>query len=122
MALDQIIRHAAARNAALGVTGALLFTGDRFAQWLEGEEDAVRSILASIVKDDRHRDVTILQQGPAERRRFRQWSLAYAGVSTFAGSTVQNALEAGRDEYPVRNLIRLMEELARQPRPGQSEA
>jgi hypothetical protein len=117
--LDGIVRASIARNAAAEVTGALLFTGAHFAQWLEGTEAAVQAIMASIARDPRHSDVTVLQQGPAERRRFDAWSLAYSGRSTFAEVTASRALQ-NRDAYSVRNLTRLLLELAHPPAPPPS--
>jgi hypothetical protein len=117
--LDGIVRASMARNAAAEVTGALLFTGAYFAQWLEGTEAAVQAIMASIARDPRHSAVTVLQQGPAERRRFDAWSLAYRGRSTFAEVTASRALQ-DRDAYSVRNLTRLLLELAHPPAPPSS--
>jgi hypothetical protein len=113
--IEAIVRVSTARNAAAEVTGALLYTGERFAQLLEGSEDAVREIMARIARDPRHSELTIIEQGPAERRRSARWSMAYGGRSTFAASTVERAL-ADRDApdgYAMRNLIRLLQELAR---------
>lgn len=118
--IDAIVEVATARNAAEGVTGALLYTGTRFAQLLEGEEAAVRRIMASIVRDRRHRDVVTIDEGPAAARRFAGWSLVYVGHSTFADGIVERAL-AERDKgdgYALRNLIRLLQELARPLTPG----
>ncbi|MBA2918279.1 blue light sensor protein [Sphingomonas sp. MAH-20] len=111
--IEAIIEVATARNAATGVTGALLYTGARFAQLLEGEKDAVLAIMASIARDPRHGDIVILDQRAASARRFSHWSLVY-GHSTFAAGIVERALAAHghADEYPLRNLIRLLQELA----------
>lgn len=113
--IQSIVEVATARNAAAGVTGALLFTGTRFAQMLEGDEEAVLAIMASIAADERHCDVVIIDQGPAAARCFADWSLVYVGHSTFASGIVERALaESGQsDGYALRNLIRLLRELAR---------
>ena len=115
--IESIVKVSATRNAAAGVTGALLYTGKRFAQWLEGEELAVLDIMASIARDPRHCEIVTIDQGPAAARRFSSWSLAYLGHSTFADATVARALaEHGQaDGYALRNLIRLLQELARSP-------
>jgi hypothetical protein len=113
--IGSIVDVSTARNAAAGVTGALLYTGTRFAQLLEGEEPAVREIMSSIVRDPRHCDVVTVDQGPIAARRFSSWSLVYLGHSTFAAGTVERALaerERG-DGYALNNLIRFLQELAR---------
>jgi hypothetical protein len=117
--IESIIEVATARNQAAGVTGALLYTGTRFAQLLEGEEASVLEIMASIARDPRHADVAILDQGGAVARRFCDWSLVY-GHSTFAAGIVERALAArgAADGYALRNLIRLLRELAPPSAPG----
>lgn len=109
--IDAIVEVSLARNPPSGVTGALLFTGDRFAQLLEGPEQSVLTIMASIRRDARHTDIVVVDEGPIAARRFASWSMAYAGRSTFAARTVETALTGGG--FGVRNLIRLLQELAR---------
>jgi hypothetical protein len=74
--------------------------------------------MASIARDRRHCEVAILDQGAAAARHFSSWSLVY-GHSTFAAGIVERALAAhGQgDDYPLRNLIRLLRELAPPPAP-----
>jgi hypothetical protein len=73
-----IVDVAAGRNAALGVTGALGFSGDHFAQVLEGTPEALGGLMASIRRDARHR---ILREWPGEaavdQRLFPGWAMAY---------------------------------------------
>ncbi len=89
-----IIDISVTRNAALGVTGALLFTGQRFAQHLEGPAGGIAALKQSIMRDPRHHDIRTIAQGPYDHRRFLTWSLAYAGPSRFVASKVQDALTA----------------------------
>ena len=113
--IQSIMAVSNARNAAASVTGALLYTGARFAQWLEGDEAAVRDIMASIERDARHRDLVILEQCPAVARRFSEWSLVYLGHSTFASATVRRALAErdAADGFARHSLVKLLQELAR---------
>ncbi|ANI80290.1 BLUF domain-containing protein [Sphingobium sp. EP60837] len=80
------------RNRLLGVTGALLFTGRRFAQYLEGTPAAIAELKQSIIRDPRHEDVRTIASGPYDVRRFLTWSLAYAGPSRFIANKVEDAL------------------------------
>ena len=66
-------------NADLGITGALLFSADCFAQSLEGSMQAVEALFERIQMDDRHTDAVILGVEPAAEREFGNWSMAYAG-------------------------------------------
>lgn len=95
VAVEEIVRVSRLRNGALGVTGALLFSGGHFAQWLEGSHPAVEALMRSIARDPRHSEIAILETGPAAARRFPDWTLAYAGRSTFVDGALAAALAGG---------------------------
>lgn len=73
--LDRIQRTAAANNAALGVTGALLARGDRYLEALEGPKDAVLRVYGAISSDPRHRQISLIESRPVPARRFADWRL-----------------------------------------------
>ena len=77
--LERILARARQGNAALGVTGALLFSEDCFAQALEGPAPAVEEVFEAIQRDPRHADVAVLEAAPIPEREFGAWSMAYAG-------------------------------------------
>lgn len=78
-AVDNILATARQRNASVDVTGALLFTEGRFVQVLEGERDKVHEVFDRIGADARHADVEILSAQYSDRRRFKEWSMAFVG-------------------------------------------
>ncbi|ODU70048.1 MAG: hypothetical protein ABT11_09685 [Novosphingobium sp. SCN 66-18] len=82
-AIDAIVDVSRSRNAGLDVTGALIFSGSRFAQLIEGPADSVATLRAAIKRDVRHRNVTTIEAGTSGARLFAGWSLAYSGHSTF---------------------------------------
>ena len=69
-------------NAVEGITGALLFNGEAFAQVLEGPQEAVEKAFERIRWDSRHSDVVILEQSHESERHFSQWAMAYADDQT----------------------------------------
>lgn len=73
--LEDIFAVASARNARLEVTGALLARDGRILQLLEGPHGATRQVYASITRDVRHRDVTLLEERVIGYRRFPDWAL-----------------------------------------------
>ena len=106
---------ASARNTELKVTGALIYTGSEFAQILEGTEDALRELMASIHRDKRHTNVTVVYQEPINERKFSKWSMAYSGRATYVSNQVRPLLvrrDADKSQG-VKQLIRLMEEFVR---------
>ena len=73
--LEVILDGAQTRNAALGVTGLLVFTGSHFMQLLEGEQDAVERVFASISKDPRHHSLAKIICEPSLSRACPDWSM-----------------------------------------------
>jgi hypothetical protein len=77
--LRAILDAAAQRNQAAGITGALVYTGNDFAQILEGPEESVAEVMASILIDPRHTDVAIVRREAIQRRSFPNWGMALIG-------------------------------------------
>jgi hypothetical protein len=108
--LDAIVETSRGRNFDLMVTGALIFTEKRFAQWLEGPRPAIDELMASINRDPRHRDVRVIKIADDVPRRFASWSLAYWGTATFVDRLIQAVRsDAVAPEMHAMNLHRLEE-------------
>ncbi len=75
-------------NAEAEVTGALLATDDRFAQVLEGEQQAVAETFGRISLDPRHQDIAVVVEEAIKTRQFPHWSMAYIGTSQSAAEAV----------------------------------
>ena len=82
--IEQILAISRQRNAASGITGALMFNRKCFAQVLEGVHDQIQETFERIQCDSRHADVVVLDFGPVDTRRFSRWSMGYIGYNTLA--------------------------------------
>lgn len=82
--LDDLLASARRNNAALDVTGALLFSRDCFAQVLEGPMLNVSQVFERIQLDGRHSEVVVLMAEQGTTRRFPDWAMAYAGEDAAA--------------------------------------
>lgn len=69
-------------NAKSEIVGGLYYGDDRFFQYLEGEEEAVRELYDRIARDDRHRNVMTLLEEPIKARTFTNWSMKYVPLSS----------------------------------------
>lgn len=87
--LRRLLQTAHTRNAAVGVTGMLLYEAGSFLQVLEGDEAAVRAIFQRVSGDGRHTDVTLLFQGEVDERGFEGWSMGFARAPEHARERVQ---------------------------------
>lgn len=77
--LKSILETAKRNNMASGVTGALLFNQEYFAQVLEGDRKAVSETFCRIIKDPRHSEHVILDARAISQRRFADWSMCFVG-------------------------------------------
>ena len=74
--LADILKVARAKNADLGITGALMLYDDWFAQVLEGPQAPVEALYARIKADPRHNGVRLSEAGDVPKRQFGKWAMA----------------------------------------------
>lgn len=125
-ALQLMLDGARSRNAALGITGMLLYSNGRFIQVLEGQADVLDVLYAKIASDPRNDHVrTVLRRSIAERD-FPNWSMAYRTLSTDDMAThpqVNDFFSPQFDERsfrefasPARFLLRAFRDIEGEPR------
>lgn len=79
--LGPLVEDSRTRNTKLGITGALIFTGTYFAQYVEGPPDHIAAVRASVERDPRHTEIRTARAEPCDERRFDAWALAYANAA-----------------------------------------
>lgn len=108
-----IVRRARSNNRINGISGILVFDGQRFCQLIEGDNEKVLALMRKIATDPRHQQFTPLHQGfAAPRRRFGDWSLAYALDD---GGVVTESLAARRGSQAADFLVQAVGRLEMQP-------
>jgi len=75
--VQNIINTAHARNGPLHVTGAFVFSGEFFAQVLEGPPQALETLMCSIRRDPRHTIMWEWPSRPVAERWYPHWSMGY---------------------------------------------
>lgn len=73
-----IAAHARLSNIRDGITGLLVFDGQRFCQQLEGPRGPLLSLVERIRSDPRHTGMEVLHQAALDQRRFQRFSLAFS--------------------------------------------
>ncbi|NNC54921.1 MAG: BLUF domain-containing protein [Pseudomonadales bacterium] len=68
------------RNGRLLLTGLLLYANGKFMQVLEGREQPVREVYASILADTRHTDINTLRLQETPARHFPDWTMAFGDL------------------------------------------
>jgi hypothetical protein len=78
-----ILESSQKHNAENGITGILCTysQGNVFLQVLEGGRGAVNTLYEAIVRDPRHRDVTLLDYAEIKERRFANWRMGSVNLN-----------------------------------------
>lgn len=78
--LEMLLFKARNKNAALDITGMLIYVDGCFFQILEGPQDAVDALATTIKSDPRHTRMTTIIREPIAKRSFKEWTMGYARV------------------------------------------
>ena len=79
--VDSILSQSQRNNTERGITGVLCFSDDIFLQVLEGGRDDVCETFNAIVRDDRHRNVRILNFEEIQERKFGGWTMGHVNIA-----------------------------------------
>jgi hypothetical protein len=113
--IERIVAQSRRKNKRLEITGAMIRTGNRFAQYVEGPSAAIAALRDMVMADPRHHDIVTLEEGTLSERRFAGWSLAYAGAAAFMERSIVLAQSSSASSEADRErLMRTMEEFERQ--------
>lgn len=80
-ALLELLNQCHRNNTKHGITGMLLLGNGTFLQTLEGEGDAVDTLLDKIARDPRHADMKVLRRDAIDARQFSGWSMGFERVT-----------------------------------------
>ena len=79
--LEEILVDARRGNEKRGITGALVYVDGVFLQILEGEKEAVLSLMRSISRDSRHSSVKVFHEAELEEPIFGSWRMAFLSAT-----------------------------------------
>ncbi len=79
--LAEVLACARKNNAALSITGMLVYSEGSFMQVLEGAETAVDELFNKIGTDERHGHVIRLMRNAISARSFGAWTMGFANAS-----------------------------------------
>lgn len=116
--LHAIVERSRANNLEHGITGILCVypDGGVFLQAIEGARAEVNALYANLVRDGRHREVTLLSYGEIEERRFSAWRMGCVDLKKVNLSTILRYSEkAVLDPFSMSGAgaLALLEELAK---------
>ncbi len=88
--ISSLLYAARQSNAEHKVTGVLLHHNGNFIQVLEGEEETIKRLYETILKDRRHKNIKLLLEKEIDKRQFNGWDMGF-----------KNITDEDLDNYPV---------------------
>ena len=116
--LQSIVERSRANNLEHGITGILCVYSDGgiFLQAIEGARSEVNTLYRHLVRDRRHRDVTLLHFSEIEERHFSAWRMGSVDLKKVNLSTILRYSEKPvLDPFSMSGAgaLALLEELAK---------
>lgn len=96
------------RNVALDVTGFLVSTQNHFAQFLEGDADAVSTLMQSIMVDRRHAQIRLSPWLEFDDRLFPHWRMTCFPPGCFVSRHVEPIIAGCHERMNTNSVIRLI--------------
>jgi hypothetical protein len=112
--IDAILARSRGHNPQHGITGVLCYSGELFMQVLEGGRAQVNALYTEIVRDPRHRDVTLLDYEEVAERHFAGWTMGRVNLAKINPSLLLKYSELpSLDPYAMSGKVSLalLEEL-----------
>ncbi len=111
---ENVLLESRPRNAALGITGVLIYSNTIILQMLEGGREQVCALYNSISRDSRHANVTLLDFVEVPHRRFNDWSMGQVNLAKVNSSLLlKYSATSVIDPYTMsgKTSLALLEEL-----------
>lgn len=115
LGLMRLLYHSYLRNQALGITGVLIFEDQRFGQVIEGPAHSIDRLWDKIQKDDRHKNVKLINRKTIERRSFLKWTMIFQGNEEIANRLPEVKAAIDQGDFPSDHplLVALRNEIQR---------
>jgi hypothetical protein len=115
LGLMRLLYHSYLRNQALGITGVLIFEDQRFGQVIEGPANSIDGLWEKIQKDDRHKNVKLINRKAIERRSFLKWTMIFQGNQEIANRLPEVKAAVDQGDFPSDHplLVALRNEIQR---------
>ncbi|MCQ6956633.1 BLUF domain-containing protein [Mucilaginibacter aquariorum] len=76
--LLDILHNSRLHNAALNISGVLLYSDGTFIQVLEGKDTVIDALYSRIKADQRHKNIITIIDEPIVEKSFGQWLMGFA--------------------------------------------
>jgi hypothetical protein len=97
LAIANLRAVSSAQAKALGVSGALVLSGDRYVQLLEGTRIGVESMFKTLRRNSSHVDATLIAEGPIGFPQCFDWSIFKVDPTSLAARLLNFGISAALD-------------------------
>lgn len=109
--VHRIVGSSQVRNRRRQVTGLLAYSGQHFAQVVEGSAAEVNELLDSISGDPRHQQMKVLQRLEGVPRRFGNWSMHLID-SVACSDEIEKLFNTPDETVPASTAAQLLDAIA----------
>lgn len=106
--VQKIIKTSRSNNSRRGITGAMVYGGGMFIQWLEGPRHEVRKLVATIEMDPRHEVVGYLHKRVGLRKRCYPSSAMHSVAPDEIADGFANCMSLIHDADEQQVIIRMI--------------
>lgn len=93
--LSSIVATSVRNNARRRMTGALALHDGTFVQVLEGEPEALTTLMDTIATDERHRNVRVLARWPVQSQLFLGWAMVQVDTRALSQHLAKLMIQTG---------------------------
>ncbi|MGE6219137.1 BLUF domain-containing protein [Nubsella zeaxanthinifaciens] len=109
---EELLEQARSRNGKLNITGKLIYCEGTFIQILEGKEQDVKNVYASILRDPRMVATKLVTEGNVKARHFEGWNMDFKEISLSTINDFENCTHPDVADYinsaPAIKLLKLL--------------
>jgi len=80
--IQEVLKYTRNWNNNNGITGILLYSDGNFFQVLEGEKEVLKSLLAKIMKDNRHHNVMVIFEKEVSQTKFDNYQSDFISLDS----------------------------------------
>lgn len=96
-ALRDLLAVSRRNNAAVGISGILLYWDGNFLQYIEGPQEQLDLLMSKVAQDPRHNGLIVLERQNIQARAFPDWTMAFERMK---------GTEDGQSDYLSDGLLR----------------
>jgi hypothetical protein len=97
--IEKILTSCKHNNAALDITGVLLYSDSQFVQYLEGDYKQIITLYDKIKLDSRHKNAVLISSSQIRERAFPSWQMGAKKFDTTTIDFISDIEESDKETF-----------------------